>query len=101
MSKTNSDFTAIVKDDCGVHILKCKIIDDQHLAFQMLNKTKGILTPAFKIKADFGLLKYCSPNEWQKEFEESRKLTKNVNRNSLIGYYQQFKLNALVGAYHS
>ena len=101
MSKSKSDFTAIVKDESGVHILKCKIIDDQHLIFQMLNKTKDILTPQFKIKADFGMLKYVSPNKWQKQFEESKGLTKNVNRNSLVGYYQQFKLQALVGAYHS
>jgi hypothetical protein len=101
MSKANSDFTAIVKDDSGVHILKCKIIDEQHLIFQMLNTTKDTLTPQFKIKADFGMLKYIKPNKWQKEFEESKKFTKNVNRNSLIGYYNQFKLMALVGVYHS
>jgi len=101
MSKVKSDFTAVVRDESGVHILKCKIIDDKHLIFQMYNKTKEVLTPQFKIKADFGMLKYVSPTKWQKEFEASRELTKNVNRNSLIGYYQQFKLQALVGAYHS
>lgn len=101
MSNTNSDFTAIVKDDYGVHILKCKIIDDKHLVFQMLNKTTEILSPQFKIKADFGVLKYCNPSKFQKEIEESFCLTKNVNRNSLVGYYQQFKLQALVGTYHS
>ena len=101
MSKTNSDFTAIVRDESGVHILKCKIIDDTHLVFQMLNKTKGVLTPQFKIPADFGVLGYTKPSDWQKKYLEEKKLSKNVNRNSLIRYYNQFKLQALVGAYHS
>lgn len=100
MIKVNSDFTAVIRDASGVHILKCKIIDDNYLIFQMYNKTKGILTPTFKIKADFGLLKYVKPNKWQKQLEESLALTKNVNRYSLIGYYQQFKLNSLIGLYH-
>jgi len=101
MIKENSDFTAVVKDDYGVHILKCKIIDEQYLIFQMMNKTTETLSPQFKIKSDFGMLKYVKPDKLQKEIEESFALTKNVNRNSLIGYYMQFKLKSMVGAYHS
>ena len=99
MSKVQSDFTSIVRDESGVSILKCKIIDDKYLIFQMYNKTKEVLTPQFKIKADFGMLKFVSPTKWQKQFEASSKLIKNIDRNSLIGYYNQFKLKALIGAY--
>jgi predicted phosphoadenosine phosphosulfate sulfurtransferase len=77
MNKSKSDFTAVFKDDCGVHILKCKIIDDKHLVFQMLNKTTEMLSPQFKIKADFGVLKYCNPSKLQKEIDESARASLN------------------------
>ena len=99
MSK--SDFTAVVRDEYGVHILKCKILNEEFLVFQSLNKSTEILTPQFKIKADFGRLKYVSPNKIQKQIEESSKLTKNINRDSLVGYYEHFKLQSLVNSYNS
>jgi len=100
MNKVNSDFTAVIKDEVGVHVLKCKIIDEQYLMFQMLNKTKNILTPVFKIKADFGGLKYVKPNTLQKELERKLSLTQNINRQTLIMYYNQFKLQSLITQYH-
>lgn len=102
----NSDYTAVVRDDSGIHVLKCKILDEHNLLFQMLNKKNNTVTPLFKIKADFGLLKFApSKNKFiaeiYKKFDEEKKLTKNVNRNSLIGYYQQIKFDFLIGAFHS
>ena len=96
----NSDFTAVVRDEYGIHILKCKIIDEHKLLFQMLNKTKNILLPCYEIQADYGMLKYLNPNEIQKQIEESLSLTSSIDRNRLLLYYSQFKLGALVNAYH-
>ncbi len=103
--KVNSDFTAVVRDEYGVHILKCKILDEHELLFQMLNKTKNILLPVYRIKADYGVLRWALPKdkflrELYKEIEDSSKLTKNIRRANLLGYYSQFKLHYLINSYH-
>ncbi len=96
----NSDFTAVVRDEYGIHILKCKIIDEHKLLFQMFNKTKNIVLPCYEIQADYGMLKYCKPNSIQKQIEKSLSLTSSVNRRRLLSYYSHFKLGALINAYH-
>lgn len=100
VANMKSDFTAVVRDEYGVHILKCKIIDEKRLYFQMLNKTKDVLLPCYEINADFGLLKFVKPNSTQKMIENKMSLTSNISRRTLLRYYSQFKLNALVDAYH-
>jgi hypothetical protein len=98
--KHNSDFTAVVRDEYGVHILKCKILDKHELLFQMLNKTKNILLPVYRIKADYGMLKMIKPDAFWKEREKEQTLTENVRRKTLLCYYSQFKLHYLINAYH-
>lgn len=93
-----SDFTAVVKDEYGITILKCKIIDKHKLLFQMYNKTKNILLPCYEIEADYGLLKYCKPDSIQKQIEKKLSLTSSVNRNRLISYYNHFKLGVLINS---
>jgi hypothetical protein len=92
MRNSSSDFTAVLRDELGIHILKCKIINDKQLVFQTYNKTSQLLSPQFKINADFGVLPFVNPNKTERKLFEALKSTKNVNRNSLIGYYQRFKL---------
>lgn len=101
MLKLNSDYTAVYRDKNGIHILKAKIIDDNFLYFQMFNKTKNILLPVFKIRANYGVLPFLKPNESQKKFEADLCLTKNINRNRLILYFKQFELSYLIGYYQN
>jgi hypothetical protein len=96
MDSLKSDFTAIIRDNNGISILKAKIIDEHYLWFQMYNKTKNVLLPCFKIRADYGLLKFCKPTKREKEMEERWSKTDSVNRESLINYYNHFKLHYLI-----
>lgn len=103
--KHNSDFTAVVRDEYGVHILKCKILDEHELLFQMFNKTKNILLPMYRIKADYGCLRHIPPKdkfmkEFYKKIEDDSKLTKNIRRKTLLRYYSQFRLHYLINSYH-
>lgn len=98
--KVNSDFTAVVRDEYGVHILKCKILNEHELIFQMLNKTKNILLPAYRIKADHGMLKRVKPDAFWKKIYKERALTKSVKRKTLLRYYSSFKLHYLINSYH-
>lgn len=100
MEFLKSDYTTVVRDKSGITILKARILDDKWLLFQMKNKTRERLSPCFKIKADFGLLKMVEGSKkdslfkkWEKEAES----TKSINRARLVMYYNQFKLYWLVG----
>lgn len=94
-----SDLTAVKRDEYGTHIIKAKIINETELYVQFFNKTKNVLTPVFKIPANFGILPYIKPNEVQKEIEENLKLTKNIRRKNLLCYYNSFQLTFLVNRY--
>jgi len=88
--------TSVVRVENEIHILKCKIIDTTNVLFQIYNKTKGVLLPCYKIKANYGLLKFINPDSKQKEYYNRLSLTSSINRNTLIRYYHKLQLSMLM-----
>ena len=100
MQRETADFTAVVREDNEVHILKAKIADEHHLYFQMHNRTRNVTTPCFKIPANMGWAKWLTEDKFTRAMDERMALSKYVNRPRLVHYYNQFKLQFLIDLYH-
>ena len=100
MQRETADFTAVVREDNEVHILKAKIVDEKNLYFQMHNRTRNVTTPCFQIPANFGGAKWVKEDKITRAIDEHISLTRNLNRVRLVQYYNVFKLQYLIGAWH-
>lgn len=109
--KIQSSYTAIVRDDMGVFVVKVAIKDERNLYLQ-IGRGKEAITPCYVIPASYGILPYrpvyekgsgFTRKEWAKSIQENEEyfeLTRNVNRQRLVGYFKQLMLSEMVELYH-